>query len=436
MGACISRPLLTSLEDLLFSLGSLYSYLYSHLTTLLNRFYSLLLSPLFRVEEHIPSQLCDGTTGVCIRPKDRVKQSRRKVEMRMRRAELAAKGLDPGLATALKRKDSRTSNAEVVAARDNEKIMKRWSRADSIVTTTALDEKTPAVAAVAASAPNTTRVRRSTDADRRLRRSIDIAAPHASSTDRPIVKASSVDTAPVSLNPPTRTRTTPIPGMGSRPSPRTPTSVAAVAPVPRRVSNANSKPPTAYVALEHAVVPAREAQPTAKLKSRQRLTSLQLEAGGEGKLRQTPKATSYAAPKATPAAGTNQAAGVTKGSAGGVGAPLTSNDVARAAEKLVLARQSIDAQRAMPGYITSPPSRTSTPPPAFTSLSTTTTHQSQASTGGNGNGNEPSPRGSISDLAAAACNARGNKKERKLWRDEVEKVAKSRVGGSGAVVKG
>lgn len=59
---------------------------------MLNRFYNLLLSPLIRIDDDVPSRLVDGTTGVRYRPKDRLRKQRQ-IEERRKRAERAAMGL-------------------------------------------------------------------------------------------------------------------------------------------------------------------------------------------------------------------------------------------------------------------------------------------------------------------------------------------------------
>lgn len=126
MGACQSRHILPRLEEIIFSLGSVYSFIASHLSAIINRFYALLLSSIVHVDDvNVPSKVCDQRSGVCLRPKDRLRQ-RKKTELRMRRAELAARGLDPNLA--LKRLDSRHSTKSNAPG---EKFIKRWSRADS-----------------------------------------------------------------------------------------------------------------------------------------------------------------------------------------------------------------------------------------------------------------------------------------------------------------
>lgn len=237
------------------------------------------------------------------------------------------------------------------------------------------------------------------------------------------------------LKAPMRSRTAPMPGVGSRPP-------------PARSTPARAAPPAA-VALEHAFSPQAPPQETAKLKSRQRL-SLTAEADQLDLRRNIkPRPRSYAAPatsgtsRASPsplvaAAPTPYSAAAVAAASSAPSSPpaptrtrvstnMSSNDatsradgtVQAAAERLAIARQSIDHQRsAVPEslpvsrtttrIVADPISRTSTPPLASGSQ-------------------EPSPRGSVSDLAAAACNARCAKKERKLWRDEVERAAQRRV---------
>lgn len=401
MGACNSRPILNGLEDIIFSLGSLYSFIVSHLSAVVNRFYSLLLSPIVRVDdENVPSRLCDEKTGVCLRPKDRLRQ-RKKTEMRMKRAELAARGLDPNLA--LRRRDSRTSNADTALG---ERVMKRWSRADSVVTpqggqsssetSPVLDEKIergqwPSTAYAATPYQRERRSSGNTGALKRPVRS-GTAPPGMNLTGAPAMSKSS----PLAPS----TSTTPREGLPKK----KPQQKEQQQPVHRRLDyRQTSEPPQqtpARISLEHTFAPVSNSRGA---KGQNRL-SLQTDSRRILVRREDDKDLS-SVPVLQPS--------VVRSSL-----DTTAVRPPPPLEALSRARQSLDVQLREHSF-----ARTQTMPSSMAGLAV---KERDSLTAGSG---EPSPRSSVSDLASAACNVGAKKKQRKMWRDEVDRVARSRVKG-------
>ncbi|CAO1624100.1 unnamed protein product [Parajaminaea phylloscopi] len=371
MGACQSRLILTKIEDLIFSLGSIYSFLLSHLSAVVNRFYSLLLSPIVRVDdENVPSRLCDEKTGICLRPKDRLRQ-RKKTELRLKRAELAARGIDPALA--LKRRDSHTSNASVALG---DRGLKRWSRAESM--------PIPGPNS-GASSPR-----------------FDEATSHHGRASRDVPRQLNVVMQPLNADGGGGGATAkPVkqPGGAVRPSGKINSGPTSSSRSHQQLSPL-AEPPTATNA-KRAAPPAR---PIAADYRHHRL-SLQVEPQGIRMRREDAKV------RQDTAMGPSHCTGLARTS-------LDTRPPA-AVETLSRARQSLDVQLREHGF-----SRTQTMPLSLTPTASRESPVGWAS-------KEASPRSSVCDLANAACKAGANKKARKMWREELDKVARSRVRGVG-----
>lgn len=358
MGCIQSRPLLARIEEGIFFLGSIYSTIVSYVSHFLNRFYNLLLSPLFHLDGNVPSRLCDDR-GVCYRPKDRLMQ-KRKTDERIRRAEFAAKGLDPKLA--LRPKESR--NASTTDLVSGEKAAPTLSPTPS-----------PPLWVMGNVAPQERKPRPvSTEKPRKIS---GHAAPHPFEDQSAAAKRKRRQSAPVQALDGARRKYHYEVLATSEKEPRA-----------RNLSNT--------VAADPGLMDGSFATAADRLKSHHR-RSLQVVEEKSGARKQQHGRQSPA----------GRAAGV-----GPAAAAPTDTDAA--------------------GIWQAPPSRSSFSSPLRTSTDV-------ASTGGaSPYGNNTTPRGSIADLASAAAKSR-NTKDRKAWRGEISKVAKTRVAPSpaaGAVAAG
>lgn len=361
MGSCSSRPILHTVEDIFFAIGSIYSIILSYVSSFVNRFYAFLLSPFARVDEthNVPSTLCDEQSGVCLRPKSRLRH-KGKLELRMRRAELAARGLDPSLA--MKANGSATPRASISDV-VSQPILKRWSRAESAVVT-----------------PSGSPV-------------MDINAEDGEwmlLTARTDGGRASID----QLRTPTRSNTAPVSIVPSKSAPFGPFHQPQRTPSPLSASATTTALKDQVSRGQTTTGPLVKASNSDSQRSGQQLPPSQTNPHLRRLHRSGPKAS-------VP--------------------PSTSYSC----------RTSVDLS-ALESDGHSPVRRSLDVPPGMSALQRIQTMPLIATANGSSSQNliynssaEASPRGSISDLAAAACNAACNKKDRKAWRQELDKVAKN-----------
>lgn len=370
MGCLHSRPVLAHVEDATFFLGSIYSTIVSYVSHFLNRFYNLLLSPLFRLDDNVPSRLCDDR-GACYRPKDRLMQ-KRKTDERMKRAEFAARGLDPKLA--LRPKESRNASTTALVTPLDEKTA---SSDTPLAKSQDFEKKDERPLWVMGNIAATTKEdkRRSLNTEKPRR------AAHNTHDPTPADKRKRRESAPVQI-----------------PRPRAEDPQVAqyryeVLAKSAELQRKRASPPAA--SLQDSLATAAD-----RLKSNHR-RSLQAEDKKQPHPAQKPHHTA--------AVRRPQRASPT---------PKTSFDI----------RRSIDTDAAGIQPTRPPPSsrqpiRVSVDRPAQSSSPANDGH------GSSGNGTPvdgPTPRGSIADLASAAAKSK-KPKDRKAWRGEISKVAKNRV---------
>ncbi|CAO1623435.1 unnamed protein product [Sympodiomycopsis kandeliae] len=357
------------MEEAIFFLGSIYSTIISHISHFLNRFSNLLLSPLFKLDGNVPSRICDDQ-GACYRPKDRLMQ-KKKTDERIKRAEYAARGLDPRLA--LRPKESRNASSTALVVDEKMSDPPRKSSSSAPFQSKTMMEKTDNRPLwVMGNIPAST-------AKEQKRRSLATEKVPLTATNRVLDEKANAEAR--------RKRRESAPAEKQY----------KTSPAPKPDMSSNYRYEVLATSATHAELARKPRGPT-----REQATSAQarnLPAGTmDGSLVSAADRIKHNHRRSLQVEGNSQSHQATR--------PGHATAVVRGVPK---ARGSLDVRRSLDHGGPTAGQGSSSPPSASAAGSA-----------------EASPRGSIADLASAAANSKKNK-DRKAWRGEISKVAKSRV---------